>query len=198
MAVTKILGWGECSSKFTPSNGGSAETHDDIVEGSASLSVDEGQEDEALVEGGRAEGRKVRPDKYIIEFDRRLADGDDFAPGYVEDAGDIAIIPKNVGAVYAELKDCSCKKTLKQDSTDGLVGHYLYKTKGSTDSNGDLDDIEIKQHSQNETYTAVSTSLEGYSTKNPKTLGWFIKNGNTYIHSYDTTPVEGVTYYTLS
>jgi hypothetical protein len=198
MSVVKILGWGECTSKFTPASGGSAETHDDIVINSASLSVEEGQEDEAQVEGGRAEGRKVQPDKYIIEFDRRLGSTSEFTPGYEENAGDIAIIPKNVGAVYAELKNCSCKKTLKQGSTDGLVGHYLYKTKGSTDSNGDLDDIEIKQHSQNETYTAVSTSLDGYSTKNPKTLGWFIKNGNTYIHSYDTTPVEGVTYYTLS
>jgi len=197
MAVRKILGWGECTSKFTPTIG-NAETHDDIVDGSASLSVEEGQEDEALVEGGRAEGRKQRPDKYIIEFDRRLADGDDFAPGYEEDAGDIAIIPKNVGAVYAELKDCSCKKTLKQDSTDGLVGHYLYKTKGSTDSNGNLDDIEIKKHTQNETYTAVSTSTEGYSEMNPKALGWFIKNGNVYIHSWDTTPQNGVTYYVQS
>ena len=198
MAVRKILGWGECTSKFTPSAGGNAETHDDIVDGTASLSVDEGQEDEALVEGGRAEGRKVRPDKYIIEFDRRLEDGDDFTPGYVEDAGDIAIIPKNVGAVYAELKDCSCKKTLKQDSQNGLVGHYYYKTKGSTDSNGDLDDVDIKKHTAADTYTAVPTSIDGYSTKNPKALGWFIKNGNTYVHSWDTEVVNGTTYYQLS
>ena len=197
MAVVKILGWGECTSKFTPASG-TAETHDDIVDGSASLSVEEGQEDEALVEGGRAEGRKVRPDKYIIEFDRRLADGDDFAPGYVEDAGDIAIIPKNVGAVYAELKNCSCKKTLRQDSTNGLVGHYQYKTKGSTDSNGDLDDVDIKKHTSGETYTAVDSTQTGYSSMNPKALGWFIKNGNVYIHSWDEEPVEGVTYYSLS
>lgn len=198
MSVIKILGWGECTSKFTPASGGSAETHDDIVDGSASLSVEEGQEQEALIEGGKAEGRKQQPDKYIIEFDRRLGSTNEFTPGYEENAGDIAIIPKSVGAVYAELKDCSCKKTLKQGSTDGLVGHYLYKTKGSTNSLGNLDDIEIKLHSQNETYTAVSTSSEGYSEKNPKNEGWFIKNGNTYIHSWDTAPVNGVTYYTLS
>jgi hypothetical protein len=197
MSVTKILGWGECTSKFTQTSG-TAETHDDIVENSASLSVEEGQEDEATIEGGKAEGRKVRPDKYIIEFDRRLGNSSEFAPGYIEDAGDIAIIPKNVGAVYAELKNCSLKKTLRQNSTDGLVGHYQFKTKGSTDSGGNLDDVEIKQHSTNETYTAVSTSSEGYSTKNPKNEGWFIKNGNIYIHSWDTTPQEGVTYYTLS
>lgn len=197
MSATKILGWGECTSKFTPTSG-TAETHDDIVENSASLSVEEGQEDEATIEGGKAEGRKVRPDKYIIEFDRRLGNSSEFAPGYIEDAGDIAIIPKNIGAVYAELKNCSCKKTLKQNSTDGLVGHYLYKTKGSTDSSGNLDDVDIKQHSQNETYTAVSSSATGYSEMNPKALGWFIKNGNIYIHSWDTTPQEGVTYYVLS
>lgn len=193
MAVKKILGWGECSSKHTPVSG-NATSHDDIVDGTASLSVDEGQEDEALVEGGRAEGRKQRADKYIIEFDRRLADGDDFTPGYVEDAGNIAIIPKNVGAVYAELKDCSCKKTLKQDSQNGLVGHYYYKTKGSTDSDGNLDDVEIKKHSTNETYTEVAST----TGKNPKDEGWFIKNGNTYIHSWDTTPQDGVKYYALS
>lgn len=194
MAVRKILGWGECTSKLTPANGGNAETHDDIVENSASLSVEEGEEQEARIEGGTAEGRKQQPDKYIIEFDRRLADGDDFAPGFVEDAGDIAIIPKNVGAVYAELSNCSCKKTLKQDSTNGLVGHYYYKTKGSTDSNGNLDDVEIKKHTEAETYTEVADT----TGMNPKALGWFIKNGNVYIHSLDTTPQEGVTYYTVS
>ena len=197
MPTTKVLGWGECTGKLTPAEG-NAETWEDIVDGSASLSVEEGQEDEALIEGGIAEGRKQRPDKYIIEFDRRLGSTAEFSPGFIEDAGDIAIIPKAVGAVYAELKGCSLKKTLKQDSTDGLVGHYLFKTKGSTDSNGDLDDIEIKQHSTNETYTAVSTSSDGYSGKNPKNEGWFIKNGSTYIHARDTTTVEGVTYYILS
>ena len=139
--LKKILGWGECVAK----QGGTV--YDDIVDGSASLSVEEGQEDEALIEGGIAEGRKQRPDKYIIEFDRRLGDETDFNPGFTENAGEIGIIPKNAGAVYAELKGCSLKKTLRQDSTDGLVGHYQYKTKGATDAYGALTDITMQAKS---------------------------------------------------
>ena len=104
---------------------------------------------------------------------------------------------KLVAEVAQQIGD-NTVRCIAMNSTDGLVGHYLYKTKGSTDSNGDLDDVEIKQHSANETYTAVSSSSEGYSNKNPKTEGWFIKNGNVYIHSWDTTPQNGVTYYVLS
>ena len=189
----KILGWGECTGKCKPVSG-DPESYDDIVENSASLSVEEGEEQEANVEGGKAEGRKQAPDKYLIEFDRRIGDVDEVKVGFVEDAGDCAIIPKNVGAVYAELKDCSRKITLKQDSTDGLVAHYLYKTKGSTDSEGNLDDVLIKEHdSADESYTAV----ESTSGKNPREEGWYIKNGDVYIHSWDTEPAQGTTYYEL-
>ncbi len=188
----KILGWGECTATHTPTSG-SAETYDDVVENSGALSVEEGAEQEANVEGGKVEGRKKAPDKYIIEFDRRLGSINEFTPGYIEDAGTIAIVPKNVGAVYAELQGCSLHKSLKQDSTNGLVGHYKFKTKGSTDSNGDLDDVDIKQHSSADTYSAVADT----TGKNPYEEGWYIKNGTTYIHSYDTTPQSGVTYYTL-
>lgn len=189
----KILGWGECTGKCTPVSG-TTDSYDDIVENSASLSVEEGEEQEANVEGGKAEGRKQAPDKYLIEFDRRIGDAGEVNVGFVENAGDCAIIPKNVGAVYAELKDCSRKITLKQDSTDGLVAHYLYKTKGSTDSEGNLDDVLIKEHdSADESYTAV----ENTSGKSPREEGWYIKNGDVYIHSWDTEPVQGTTYYEL-
>lgn len=198
MAVKKVLGWGECVGQNTV-NGSVESSYDDIVENSASLSVEEGQEQEANIEGGKAEGRKQLPDKYIIEFDRRIGDENEVQVGFVEDAGDIAIIPKNIGAVYAELKACSRKITLKQDTTDGLVAHYYYKTKGSTDSDGNLDDVDIKKHtSATMEYSAVSTSITGYSGKNPKQEGWYIKNGSSYIHSWDTTPQEGMTYYELA
>ena len=48
-----------------------------------------------------------------------------------------------------------------------------------------------------EAYTAVSTSSEGYSSKNPAAEGWFEKAAdNTYFPTTDTTPGSGKTYYT--
>ena len=49
----KVLGWGKCS----------CDGKDDIVDGSTDLSCEEGQEQEANIEGGSAEGRKVPPPK---------------------------------------------------------------------------------------------------------------------------------------
>jgi hypothetical protein len=189
MAKKKILGWGEC----VANDGTNA--YDDLVEGSASLSVEEGDEQEANIEGGKAEGRKQSPDKYIIEYDRRLGD-EEFKPGYIEDFGEIAIIPKNTGAVYAELKGVSLKKTLRQDTTDGLVGHYEYKTKGSTDSQGNLDDVEIKKSTLATSFTAVTET----TGKNPYVEGWYTKVGNTdvYVHAFENAPKDGVTYYAIS
>ena len=186
MAYKKIIGWDDCVAQ----NGSTV--YDDIVENSASLSVEEGEEKEATIEGGTAEGRKQKADKYIIEFDRRLGN-EEFTPGFVENAGAVGIIPKAAGAVYAELKGCSLKKTLKQDSTDGLVAHYLYKTKGSTDSVGNLDDIEIKESEIAAVFTAVSNT----TGKNPYDEGWYIKEDDIYKHAFETTPVENVTYYKM-
>ena len=48
-------------------------------------------------------------------------------------------------------------------------------------------------------FTAVSTSSEGYSSKNPMTEGWFEKDSNNdYFPTTDTTPAAGKTYYTRS
>ena len=66
MSVTKkIIGWGKNSAVHTPAGeNATAVTHADIVDGSTSLSVEEGQEQEALVEGGEAEARKIEsPDE---------------------------------------------------------------------------------------------------------------------------------------
>ena len=49
------------------------------------------------------------------------------------------------------------------------------------------------------TFTAVSTSSEGYSSKNPASEGWFEKNANDdYFPTTDTEPAAGKTYYTRS
>ena len=49
------------------------------------------------------------------------------------------------------------------------------------------------------TFSAVSTSGEGYSSKVPATEGWFEKDANNdYFPSTDTTVAAGKTYYTRS
>ncbi|MBO4549453.1 MAG: hypothetical protein J5733_01875 [Bacteroidaceae bacterium] len=140
MAVKKIVGWGKCSSKETPVSG-SAVTYNDIKEGSASLSVEEGNIDEALIEGGEAEATKSQPDKYILEYDRRIADAAQVTPGFVENAGNVEILPPANGAVGIKLTSVCRKITLKFDSTDGLVAHYWYKTGGVVDANGNITDV---------------------------------------------------------
>lgn len=137
----KVLGWGKCSAVHTPSGtGATAVTYADIVEGSTSLSVEEGQEQEALIEGGSAEARKKQPDKYIIEFDRRIGNAAEATPGFTEDAGSIKIDPELVGAIGVTLTGVSLCITMRFDSTDGLVAHYQFKTKGATTA-GALTDI---------------------------------------------------------
>lgn len=47
------------------------------------------------------------------------------------------------------------------------------------------------------TFTAVDSTAEGYSAKNPANEGWFEKAAdNTYFPTTDTTPGAGKTYYT--
>ena len=108
MSTTKVIGWGKCTATHTPSGtGATAKVYDDIVDGSTSLSVEEGQEQEALIEGGQAEARKKQPDKYIIEFDRRIGNASDVTPGFTDDAGSIEIEPELVGAIGVTLTGVS-------------------------------------------------------------------------------------------
>ena len=196
METRKILGWGKCTAKQTPTSGDPI-SHSDIKDGTASLSVEEGSVQEALIEGGEAEGRKSQADKYIIEYDRRIGSEAEVIPGFVEDAGNIEIIPPTNGAIGVRLLNVSRKITLKGDSTDGLMAHYQYKTGGQTDDAGNVTDV-VPFTKGSWTYSAVSTSSDGYSNKNPKSEGWYIKNGSNYILSQDTAPQEGMTYYTRS
>ena len=129
--VVKVLGWGRCS----------ADGFDDIIEGSCQLSVEEGQEQEALIEGGSAEGRKKAPDKYILTFNRRVASAAEAAVGYTADYATVTVTPEQTGAICATLLHASKHVAVKFDSTDGLVAVYTYKTKGATDANGALTDI---------------------------------------------------------
>ncbi len=136
MADKKVLGWGKCA----------VGSYSDIVEGSCQLSVDEGQETEALIEGGEAEGRKKASDKYTLTFNRRIGDPSEVEVGYTEEAGeDVVVTPENVGAVGCTLKGCSRHIAVKFDSTDGLVAVYTYKTKGKRGADGKLADIAFQK-----------------------------------------------------
>ncbi len=144
MPTTKKIGWGKCSTTHTPSGTGATPvTYDDIVENSTSLSVEEGAEQEANIEGGSAEARKKQPDKYVLDFERRIGSASEVTPGFTEDAGTIKVDPESVGAIGVTLTGVSEYITLSFDSTDGLKAHYQYKTKGTTDANGALTDITL-------------------------------------------------------
>ena len=49
-------------------------------------------------------------------------------------------------------------------------------------------------------FTAVDTSISGYSNKHPQSEGWYEKNGdeNDYRLTWDANVVDGKTYYTKS
>lgn len=129
--TTKVLGWGRCA----------IDGHDDIVEDSTSLEVEEGDEQEANIEGGTAEGRKHAPDKYSLTYNRRIGSASEVEVGYTENAGDVTVTPENAGAVGVTLKECSRHISVKFDAKDGLVAVYKWKTKGKTDDKGKLTDI---------------------------------------------------------
>ena len=135
MSTTKVLGWGKCQ----------AAGFDDIIENSCQLSVEEGQEQEATIEGGSAEGRKKAPDKYILTFNRRVASAAEAAVGFTEsEATAVSVVPENAGAIGCTLIKPSKHVAVKFDSTDGLVAVYTFKTKGTTDANGKLTDITFQ------------------------------------------------------
>ena len=139
--TTKVLGWGKCSVKETPSVG-DAETFNDIIDGSASLEVEEGEEMDALIEGGEAEARRKKPDKYLLKFSRRIDTvGELDAIKKGEEDVDVELTPELVGAVGVQLDSTSKRVTARYDTTDGMVADYVYKTKGATDGNGALTDV---------------------------------------------------------
>ena len=127
----KVLGWGKCS----------CDGKDDIVDGSTDLSCEEGQEQEANIEGGSAEGRKKAPDKYILTYHRRVGSAAEVQCGYTENAGSVTVTPELTGAICCTLTECSKHVSVKFDSKDGLVEVTKWKTKGAVDANGLLTDI---------------------------------------------------------
>ena len=63
-----------------------------------------------------------------------------------------------------------------------------------------LHTLETPSNASSPTYTPESTSQSGYQSKNPKALGWYERDGSTtaYRPTWDTSPVSGKTYYSIS
>lgn len=189
MSVTrKITGW----VKPTITNGNMI--FDDWVKDSVQLSVEEGTVEELQIEGGEAEDADVETDRYILEGDRRVDDASEVDLGHTFDAGDVEVDPYKIGALGFTLVDTSLKVTMRGAVKGGLILHYKWKTKGAHDADGNPTDIVPFKKAAG-SYTAVDSSMTGYSSKNPKTEGWYIKNGSVYIPARDTEPQEGMTYY---
>lgn len=185
--VTKLVGWGQNTIQDSTIG-----PYSDIVMDSTDLSVEEGQETEAQIEGGSAEARKKEPDKYILKANRRIDDESEVSDvlGFTPSVDQVECTPDN-GGLGVRLVNPSRHVAVKMDTKDGLVAIYTYKTKGETDASGKLTDIIPVRSSRNVTYTAVAST----TGKNPKNEGWYIKNGNSYLRSFDTTPQSGMTYY---
>lgn len=86
--------------------------------------------------------------------------------------------------------------TIKKDA-DGAVSYHVQVT-AMIYNDGETDHLyKLIGTGATVTYEAVSTSGEGYSEKNPKTEGWYEKNGATddYRKTWDTAVVSGKTYY---
>lgn len=191
MRVTKIVGWG--SNTVNDSDLGS---YNDIMMDSTDLSVEEGAENEAQIEGGSAEARKKDPDKYVLKCNRRIDDEQEVEDviGFKETVDTVDCTPDN-GGLGVRLIEPSRHVSVKMDTKDGLVAVYTYKSKGLTDESGKLLDLAFIRSARNVTFSAVDPESTGYSGKNPKTEGWYIKNGSKYYRSFDTAPQEGMTYY---
>lgn len=138
---TKVMGWK--ANEVVVGSGNDAVTYDDIKQGSTSLDREEGQKEEALIESGEAEGVYKSPDKYILSFDRRLDTTEEVTPGFHDSSITVEVKPKKAGARTVQLTGCSEDISIKCDSTDGVVAHYEYKTKGAVDEDGNLTDITI-------------------------------------------------------
>lgn len=147
MPTTKVIGWGKDSVKETVGTDNS--TWNDIVINSTALSVEEGEEMEAQIEGGSAEARKKQPDKYVLDFERRIGDASEVSTilGFTEKVDSVQVIPEETGAIGVTLTNPSRYVTVTFDSTDGLKAHYQYKTCGTTGNDGKLNDIAFQAKS---------------------------------------------------
>lgn len=187
MVEKKLVGWGK--NAVREFEGNSYSEFADIVENSAKLSVEEGQEQEATIEGGEVEARMKRPDKYILEFERRIGNPDDLTTtGYTEEVDSVEIWPLIKDALGVRLIKPSRHISISHDSKDGLKAKYVYKTKGDP-----IDDVEVEESDPSTINQTVVHAPK--VTAAPPTL-----NGNaTFTDTLSVTitaPVGAKVYYT--
>jgi len=135
--VTKILGWKDCEVEQGDT------IYDDIMQGTTSLSREEGQVEDAPIESGESEGTYKSPDKYILEIKRRIGPNETVTPGFNDNVGNVEVRPTKVGARNVALTGVSQDISIEYGSDNGAVEVIRWKTKGAVDANGNLTDITI-------------------------------------------------------
>lgn len=135
--VTKIMGWKDCEVEQGDT------IYDDIIQGTTSLSREEGQVEDAPIESGESEGTYKSPDKYILQIKRRISPEETVTPGFKDDVGNVEVRPKKVGARTVRLTHVSEDTAVEYDSNNGAVVVKTWKTKGAVDADGNLTDITI-------------------------------------------------------
>lgn len=117
--------------------------YDDIMQGTTSLSREEGQVDEAPIESGESEGTYKAPDKYILEIKRRIGPNETVTVGFNDNVGNVEVRPRKTGARTVQLTGVSQDISVEYGSDNGAVEVIRWKTKGAVNDNGNLTDVTI-------------------------------------------------------
>ena len=190
------------------------------VEDSTELTPTKGDKLEAKIEGGENEDVKYKRSTYNLVFNIRKAK-DREAPfpsvdGIVSDHFAIMLQPEDptVEGFYIEASTVSVDETFT--ASDGAMWQVTMEAvKAQTGNtvkwgivtaanplNGSDPTFTEGPSGVEPTFTAVSTSSSGYSSKNPSNEGWYESTGTSpnvlYRLTWDTTPVDGKTYYKKS
>ena len=89
--------------------------------------------------------------------------------------------------------------TVKKDEDGALNYSVTITALNWTDAN-EVEHMYKIVGGETVTFTEVDDSQAGYATMNPKTQGWYEKDGanDNYRQTWDTEVVDGKTYYTKS
>lgn len=117
--------------------------YDDIMQGTTSLSREEGQVEEAPIESGESEGTYKSPDKYILEIKRRIGPEEEVKPGFKDGVPSVTVRPHKTGARCVTLTNVSQDTSVEYGSDNGAVVTTRWKTKGAVDEDGNLTDISV-------------------------------------------------------
>lgn len=131
------MGWKDCEVEQGDT------IYDDIMQGTTSLSREEGQVQEAPIESGASEGTYKEPDKYILEIRRRIGPDEDVKPGFTDPVGNVEVKPRKTGARTVKLDNVSQDISVEYTSENGAVAVYRWRTKGAVDEDGNLTDVSV-------------------------------------------------------